>query len=289
MNPSRTLTASGARVSTSGKHKDRIARQWQAFTIVAVVALGGWYMAVHRHPSANHYHGLVVSLGWIGTALALMTVALSVRKRAAYQGVGRMSAWLTAHIYLGITAVFTIFFHSGFRTGGPLSAWLLAFFSLTVASGLLGWWLSRKVPPLLTALEEAPAIMEDLLTVREENFRGMLELARGGSTDFRTLVEQRLMKETASWTRMWRFYRRRSTLAQELPAFQKEQEEAQGRLRPHEHRAFARAAEYALRVNKMNAELFLQRALRAWLTLHIGTTTVMFGLAAIHIFSQIYY
>ncbi len=58
----------------------------------------------------------------------------------------------------------------------------------------------------------------------------MLELAGGGSPDFRALVEKRLMKETASWSRMFRFYRRRSTLAQELPAFQKEHEESLAQL-----------------------------------------------------------
>lgn len=289
MNPARGFESSSARVSASGEHRVRIERAWQAFAFVAALGLGAWYFSAHRHPSATRYHGLVLGLGWIGTGLALMTAALSVRKRTAYQGVGKMSSWLGAHIYLGIVATLAILFHCSFQTSGQLSTWLLAFFSLTVASGLLGWWLSRKVPPMLTALEEEPAILEDLLTVREDNFRGMLELARGGSPEFRGQVEKRLMKETASWTRMLRFYRRRSTVAEELPAFQKEHEEALVDLKPHEHRAFQRAAEYALRVNKMNAEMFLQRALRGWLTLHIVTTTVMFGLAAIHIFSELYY
>src|SRR5579862_8057900 len=281
MTPSRSVATASARVSTSRKRPHEGELMWQLFAAAAVAALAFWYISAHRHPSANRYHGLVLSLGWIGTALAVMTAALSLRKRAAYQGVGRMSMWLNAHIYLGIVAAFAIFFHSGLRTGGPLSAWLLAFFSLTVASGLLGWLLARNVPTLLTAMEENPAILEDLLTVREENLRGMLELAGGGSADFRALVERRLMKETGSWTRMWHFYRRRSTLAQELPAFQKEQDAALSGLRQHEHRAYRRAAEYALRVNKMNAELFLQRLLRGWLTLHIVNTAVMFGLAGI--------
>jgi hypothetical protein len=86
-----------------------------------------------------------------------------------------------------------------------------------------------------------------------------------------------------------RFYRKRSTLAQELPAFQKSHEAALRDFKPNERHAFQRAAEYALRVNKMNAELFLQRVLRGWLTLHIVSTAGMFGLAAIHVFSVLYY
>lgn len=281
--------APGARVSRSGSPAKRAERVWQVFSAVAVLALSWWTIAAHRQPSANRYHGMVLALGWIGTSLALLAAALSIRKRMAYQGAGRLSAWLTAHIYLGIVAAFTIFCHTGLRAGGPLSTWLLVFFSLTVVSGLMGWWFSRKLPPLLTAIEENPAILEDLLTIRAECLQGMLELSSGGSPEFRALVEKRLMKETASWGRMWRFYRRRSTIAQELPAFQKEQEGALTGLRRQDHRAFQRAAEYALRVNKINAELLLQRAMRGWLTFHIVSTGTMFGLAAVHIFTVLYY
>ncbi len=88
---------------------------------------------------------------------------------------------------------------------------------------------------------------------------------------------------------MLRFYKRRSNLAQELPAFQQEQAERLRHLPHNERQAFQLAAEYALRVNKINAELFLQRVLRSWLTLHIVSTAAMFGLAALHIFSVLYY
>ncbi len=288
MSGARTV-ASSARISTSGSPAKRAERMWQVFAVVAVAALAWAYIMAHRQPSPNGYHSLVLGLGWIGTSLCVMAAGLSVRKRAAYQGVGKMSTWLHAHIYLGIVAAFAIFFHSGFRTGGPLSAVLLAFFSLTIVSGLMGWWFSRKLPPLLTAIEEDPAILEDLLSVRADCLQGMLELAAGGSPDFRALVEGPLTKESVSWGRMFRFYRRRSTLVQELPAFQQEYEESLSRLRPQEHRAFQRAAEYALRVNKMNAELLLQRVMRGWLTFHIVSTATMFGLAAVHIFSALYY
>lgn len=288
MNAARSV-APGARVSTSGIRPKRSERVWQLFAVVSVAALSWWYFSAHQQPSANGYHRLVLGLGWIGTSLALLAAALSIRKRLAYQGVGKMSSWLRAHIYLGIIAAFAIFYHSGFRAGGPLSAWLLVFFSLTVVSGLMGWWLARNLPPLLTDIEETPALLEDLLATRAQCLQGMFELASGGSPDFRALVEQHLMKETASWGRMFRFYRRRSTLAHELPGFQKEQADALARLRPQEHRGFQRAAEYALRVNKMNAELLLQRVLRGWLTFHIVSTGTMFGLAAVHIFTALYY
>jgi len=281
--------APSSRVSTSATRAGRLERWWQVFAGLSAAALTWWYVAEHRHPSANGYRNQVIALGCLGTTLAVMAAALSIRKRLAYQGAGKLSVWMSAHIYLGVVAAFAILYHSGFRSGGLLSTLLLAFFWLTVASGLLGWRLSRSVPLLLTAMEETPAILEDLLLVRAECLRGMLELADSGSPEFRALVARRLMKETKSWGRMLRFYRRRSTLAQELPAFQGEQDEALKQLKEVEHRAYRRAVEYALRINKMNAELFLQRVLRGWLTLHMATTVAMFGLAGIHIISVLYY
>jgi hypothetical protein len=279
----------GTRVSASRSPAKRAERVWQTFTIASIGALSWWYFAAHRQPSANGYRSFVLTIGTVGISLALMAAALSARKRLAYQGVGQMSAWLTAHTHFGIIATFAIAYHSALRAGGLLTTLLLACFSLTVVSGLMGWWLSRKIPPLLTAIEESPAILEDLLSIRAECLQGMVELANGGSPEFGVLVEQSLMKETSSWGRMFRFYRRLSTLAQELPAFQKEHAHSLVGLRRQEHRAFERAAEYALRINKMNAELLLQRVLRTWPTLHIISMATMFALAAVHIFTALYY
>jgi len=288
MSPAKAVVK-GARVSSSGRPVKAAERVWQIIAVLAVAGLSWWYFSAHSHPSPNRYHGLVLALGWIGISLCVVVTVLSARKRIAYQGFGKMSVWLTGHIYLGIVAAFAIFYHAAFRAGGPLSAWLLAFFSLTIVSGLLGWLFSRRLPPLLTAMEESPAIIEDLLSVREQCLQGMLELAGAGSPEFRQLVHQRLLKDAGSWSRMLRFYRRRSTLGQELPAFQKEHALALASLKPREHRAYQRATEYALRVNKMNAELWLQRVMRGWMTFHIVVTGTMFALAAVHIFTALYY
>ena len=266
-----------------------IERCWQGFSVLAIAALSLWYIAVHRNPAADRYHFFMLAIGWIGTVLSILAAAFTIRKRMAYQGIGKLSVWLNAHIYLGLVAAFSILFHAGFRMGGLLTSALLSFFAIAIVSGLLGWWISRKVPPLLTAIEEKPAILEDLISMRADCLRGLLELAAEGSVEFRSLVAERLLKDCASWRRIVRFCRNRSTLLQELPNFRGEYETALQRIPPVEQPAFLRAIEYALQVNKMNAELFLQRLLRGWLTLHVVSTTLMFGLAAIHIFSVLYY
>jgi hypothetical protein len=278
-----------ARVSSSRLAAKRVHQWWQAASVTAVVALIWLYFTGSAQASVDDHRAMKIRLGWIGVTLACMATALSIRKRLAYQGVWKLATWMSAHIYLGIVSAVAIILHSGFRLGAPLTAGLMIFFWLTIASGLLGLLLSRKLPPLLTEMEENPAIIEDLRAIRAECIGGMLELAQGGSAEFKKVVEGTLLKETVSWRRMLRFYKRRSALSQELPDFRKEFEPALLRLREHEHRAFQRAVEYALRANKANAELFLQRLLRGWLTFHMTTTVAMFGLAGVHILSVYYY
>ncbi|MBI2688445.1 MAG: hypothetical protein HYX27_19245 [Acidobacteria bacterium] len=267
----------------------RIDYLWQTFAVLSVAGLSWLYFSMYGQLPPDRNRVLVLAFGCAGTILAVLAASLSVRKRLAYQGVGKLSAWLNAHIYIGIVSAFAILYHSGFRMGSPVPAILLSFYWFTIVSGVMGLWLSRKVPPLLTAIEENPAIIEDLLSVRAECLRGMLELAAGGSAKFSALVKDSLLPQTASWKRMGRFYRNRTTFAEEISAFQKEQEWALGWLAAPEHRAYQRAGEYALRVNKMNAELLLHRVMRGWLTIHITTTAAMFGFAALHIFSVLYY
>ena len=288
MNAARRIT-SRVRFSASKILAGGANRVLLVFAALTVAGISWPYFAVYRQPSPGRRRSLTIALGIAATLLLLLTAALSARKRLAYQGVGRLSVWMSMHIYSGVVAAFAVLLHSGFSPTSPLPALLLAFFWLTAVSGVWGWWISKKIPPLLTAIEESPAIIEDILSVRAECLHGMLELAQGGSADFAALVNRHLIGETASWARMLRFYRHRTTFAEEIPAFQKDLEPLLRRLGPHENHAFQRAAEYALRVNKMNAELFLHRIMRGWLTLHITATATMFGLLAVHIFSALYY
>src|SRR5947209_11441692 len=111
---------SRARLSTSRHTASRAERVWQVLAVLSVAALSWWYFTA---PGRDHTQ--VMTLGWIGTVLAVLAAAFTVRKRVAYQGMGKLSVWLTAHIYLGLVAAFAILYHSGSRAGGTLTAGLL--------------------------------------------------------------------------------------------------------------------------------------------------------------------
>lgn len=281
-----TQVRSQARASTSGRAADRGLRLWQAFAFVSLGGLSWWYFRVHHMTADREF---LFTSGIAGTVTAALCGTLSIRKRWAYQGVGRMSAWLTGHVYLGVVSAFAILLHSGFRLGGPLTAALFSLFVVTIASGVWGLAVARRLPARLTKMEENPVLIEDLLETRRECMTGLHELANGGSAEFRLIVRNRLAGEATSLTRSLRFIRKASTLAEELPAFHKEHTASLRGLKPHEHRAFEKAAEYALHANKMSAELLVQRTLRGWQTFHIVMSAGMATLAAAHIFAVFFF
>lgn len=256
--------------------------------VLAVLLLGWWWTA-HRYPSPDGYRTLVRSMGWITFVLMIAEGALAVRKRMAYQGVGRLSVWLVAHVYFGGVTLVAVLLHAGSWNAGAVSSLLLASIAFTLATGAAGWFLSRYVPPLLTAMEENPAMIEDLVAEREESLRGLLELARDGSIGFATVVRSSLVPETQSWRRMARFYRNRSKVSAELFSFQGEHSSRLREIPIAERDTFLRASEYALRANKMESEIFLHRLLRFWVAPHIVATALTYALMLMHIATQLYY
>lgn len=281
------VRVSSRKTGRSSEAKAELA--WIVITVASVAILSYFYFTLMGTPSPDGHHRLVMNLGYLGTFFILILFSFSFRKRLALQGVIKLRYWLKEHVYLSIITTFVIFYHATLKLGGPVTAWLLLLFSLTIVSGLFGWWITKKVPPLLTAIEEDPVIIEDLLAARENHYRAIVELSQGKSESFRRIAGQRLRSEMNSWSRMLKYYVKRSTVAPLLASFQAEYE-AELRALPENERAdFQQVVENALRVNKVNAELFLQRILRRWLTLHIVISAAMAALAVVHIVSVFYY
>jgi hypothetical protein len=77
---------------------------------------------------------------------------------------GRMSAWMHAHIYYGLAAAFLVFFHGGGRSGSLLGHLLNGLSAIVFASGIAGlalWtagptWLARRERDV--SLEKAAAL-----------------------------------------------------------------------------------------------------------------------------------
>lgn len=124
-------------------------RPWFLLFLAGTLGAAAWY--VYEAGTASTWPGGSSRVGfWCGVALGVLCLFeffLWIRKKyLRVWRIGRAQTWLRAHIWLGLLCVPLLFFHSGFRLGGPLAATLFVLLLLIVLSGLVGLVLQQVLP-----------------------------------------------------------------------------------------------------------------------------------------------
>jgi hypothetical protein len=128
-----------------------------AAALAAVIAFywagRGFYATpvAERAHHAGYWHfkpggSVGLPLGVVGSAMMLLLLLYSVRKRAhALRRLGALSRWLDVHIFLGSVGPLFIVLHSSFKVQGlvALSFWSMVAVAL---SGVLGRYLYLQIP-----------------------------------------------------------------------------------------------------------------------------------------------
>jgi hypothetical protein len=178
-------TGSGRRVATA-VHTTRTFGQrvfstvllliWLSVAGTALVAGFEYYVTpLQERPFAELHEqfkpsGLIgQGLGIIGTAMMLVGVGMySLRKRARWLArTGKLSTWLTIHIFLCTLGPVLVLFHTSFKFGGIIS---IAFWSMSVVvvSGIFGRYLYGHIPKTIhgqfKSLDSLREQQEELVT-----------------------------------------------------------------------------------------------------------------------------
>ena len=122
-------------------------------------------------PSGDIGHGL----GIVGSGFLILGVfSYSSRKRIGWlANAGKLSTWLTVHIFLCTLGPVLVLFHTRFKFGGIVS---IAFWSMTAValSGIFGRYLYGRVPKTIhgqfRSLESIRKQASDLITSVSEDF-----------------------------------------------------------------------------------------------------------------------
>jgi hypothetical protein len=97
---------------------------------------------------------------------------LSLRKKYPTLRVGRVYAWMQAHVWLGTVCFPLILFHAGFSLGGPLTTGLMVLLTTVVVSGICGLALQQFIPALMQRTLPTEIIYEraddELARLRQE-------------------------------------------------------------------------------------------------------------------------
>lgn len=184
--------------------------------LTILTTLAAWY-GIRRfelgHPLFSFLNmrwltGLVGLFGIVG-------VMLYPYRRVIYtKRAGALRYWLLTHTYLGVIAAIQLFIHGGSHSGGLLTTALMLAFDGVIVTGLFGIGCYVFAPRLLTKIEGAPLLLDDLLKRRIELQQELATSAAQAPAQFSDLINKRVLPHFRSLSFLLRQYFRREPLEQ---------------------------------------------------------------------------
>ena len=235
-----------------------------------------------------------LNMRWITGLVGLVGIAgvmtYPVRRQMYKRRAGPLRYWLLSHTYLGVIAGIMILLHGGVDSGGALTTLLMVSFDLVIATGLLGIFLYLVVPRLMTKIEGAPLLIDDLKQRREELQNELAEIGSSSSDQVREIIISKVIRRFVSFGFLLRQYFKRESLEAMIEAAKREfSAEIKGLRDGKDRQKLEGAVEAAATLRRVDALIYLHKSLKLWLPPHVATTSLMLALMIVHIVQVIYY
>jgi hypothetical protein len=149
---------------------DHTHKKWLAASLILLGAATAVYIPYALDSPSGPTGGSALGLGFgvIGSAFMIFAGLLAGRKKVPIWRLGRAQTWMRGHLWLGLLSLPIIFFHAGFRFGGPLTSVLMVLVIVVVASGIFGAVLQHYMPNRMTAQVPSETIFEQIDHVRDQ-------------------------------------------------------------------------------------------------------------------------
>jgi hypothetical protein len=149
---------------------DHTHKKWLAASLIIFGVATAVYIPYALHSPSGPSGGSAIGLafGIIGSAFMVFAGLLAGRKKVPVWRLGRAQTWMRGHLWLGLLSLPIIFFHAGFRFGGPLTSVLMVLVIIVVASGIFGAVLQHYMPNMMTTQVPSETIFEQIDHVRAQ-------------------------------------------------------------------------------------------------------------------------
>jgi hypothetical protein len=229
-------------------------------------------------------------LGTIGAGLIVWLALLGVRKRWVTSGHYSLKAWVSAHVYLGLSLIVVATLHTGFQFGWNIHTLAYGLMLLVIASGAVGVWAYAVLPQRLSDNRGETTRKQMLASIHaldELIHEAAQPLSRTDADTVRLSLEHTELGGG--------FWRRISGRWDDCAT-----DKAIGRLQPSISAATGREAQALRKVEellKRKAEVMAQARrqmhitalLEAWLFVHIPATFALLAALTAHIISVFLY
>ena len=243
---------------------------------IALAWLGPW--------QPGRFWGL--TFGTIAAVLFFNAGLYPLRRRLKARPLGTVQRWLQLHVYGSTIALLFVLIHVGFRLpGGQFGWWLFGLSVWTSLTGILGVVLQKWLPVVIARNLRVEAIYDRIPELVERLNVEADKLMNGAgdalSRTYRESVKPMLAAPMPRWGYVFDVRQARAKMTEPLTRNATFTEEADREL----------LRDLTSIVNDkldLDVHMSLQRALRAWLVLHIPAAVVLLGLLIIHVFAVVY-
>lgn len=158
----------------------------------------------------------IFNMRWITGLVGLLGIALvmtyPLRRQNYTKRKGPLRYWLLVHTYAGVIAGLMILLHGGSDSGGWLTTALMWSFDIVILTGLFGILCYLVAPRILTKIEGAPLLIDDLKMRRRELQKEIAAVVNSPSEPLRRMVLKKVIPRFVNSAYLIRQYLQREKI-----------------------------------------------------------------------------
>lgn len=265
-------------------------RWFWGFVIAAGVCkviylLNLWLSEVNPGSVLGLSYGIAAALLMAGAAL--FGVRRRITQHTKKLSGGRAQTWVQFHVYAGALSLLLVLMHSGFRLPTGMLTWWLFILSIWVAlTGLIGVFLQKWIPGLLTSGLTIEVIYERIPELIAEIRERSEELLKQCSDPVKEFYRRKIAASLRGpQLRLVYYFDITGGVQTQVKQF----DYLSKVLSADEKQRLDQLESYYKTKLEFDAHYTLQKTLRGWLYLHVPPSLVLIGLIALHVYSVWYY
>ena len=261
---------------------------WTALALCAVSIAAYLMIDAEPRPRGGTMYGYI--LGTIGALLIVWLSLFGIRKRAITDGVYSLKAWLSAHVYLGLSLLVIGTLHAGFHFGWNVHTLAYGLMVFVIVSGMFGAAAYAVLPRELSANRGETTQRQWLETLRSLDAQ-LRESAQPLDREEADIIRQSTEQTSiggALWNRLTGWYGNCQTrrAVDSLARIRRSRPQAANAALDQIDALLARKQETLAQARR---HIRIRTILEIWLYVHVPVTFALLAALTAHIVSVFFY